>query len=162
MAFAALGDGQRAGELLDMINPVRHARDGAEVAIYRAEPYVVAADVYALAPHAGRGGWSWYTASAGWLYRLILESVLGLQREGALLRLKPCLPPSWPGYSMRYRYGMTDYRIVVTQEAADAAFAALRMDGIDQSTDAIALVDDRLDHVIDLRLACRPAIAAPA
>jgi cellobiose phosphorylase len=160
MAFAALGDGRRAGELLDMINPVQHARDPAGVAIYRAEPYVVAADVYALAPHAGRGGWSWYTASSGWLYRLIVESILGLQREGDLLRLTPCLPPSWPGFSMSYRFGKTGYRIVVTQETAGATVARLRLDGVEQDASVIALIDDRRDHLIELHLACAPVVAS--
>ena len=82
MAFAALGDSRRAWELFDMINPVNHADSAAAIATYKVEPYVVAADVYAVAPHTGRGGWTWYTGSAGWMYRLILESLLGLTLEG--------------------------------------------------------------------------------
>ena len=92
MAFAALGDSARAWELTAMINPVNHARTPEGVATYKVEPYVVAADVYALAPHTGRGGWTWYTGSAGWMYRLVVESLLGLRLEVDRLRFAPCLP----------------------------------------------------------------------
>ncbi len=115
MAFAALGDGERAWELTTMINPVNHARTPEDIATYKAEPYVVAADVYALAPHTGRGGWSWYTGSAGWMYRLIVESLLGVTLETDRLRVTPCLPADWTGFSMRYRYRGTQYDIVVRQ-----------------------------------------------
>ena len=83
-----------------MINPVNHARSAAAIATYKVEPYVVAADVYALAPHTGRGGWSWYTGSAGWMYRLLLESLLGLRLEGERLHVAPCLPAEWPGFAI--------------------------------------------------------------
>ena len=115
MAFAALGDRERAWELTRMINPVNHALSAATVATYKVEPYVVTADVYALAPHTGRGGWSWYTGSAGWLYRLLLESLLGLRLEGNVLHVAPCLPAEWPGCTIRYRYRTTVYHITVTQ-----------------------------------------------
>jgi hypothetical protein len=118
MAFAALGDGERAWELTTMINPVNHARTPEDIAKYKAEPYVVAADVYALAPHTGRGGWSWYTGSAGWMYRLIVESLLGVTLETDRLRVTPCLPADWTGFSMRYRYRGTQYDIVVRQTPA--------------------------------------------
>ena len=95
MAFAALGDSRRAWDLLAMINPVNHARSPEEVATYRVEPYVVAADVYACPPHTGRGGWTWYTGSAAWMYRLIVESLLGLRLEVDRLRFAPCLPADW-------------------------------------------------------------------
>ena len=104
MAFAELGDSRRAWEIFSMINPVNHAQSAAAVATYKVEPYVMAADVYAAAPHTGRGGWTWYTGSAGWMYRLALESLLGLRLEGDKLRLAPCLPASWPGFKLRYRY----------------------------------------------------------
>jgi cyclic beta-1,2-glucan synthetase len=92
MAFAALGENSRAWELLAMINPVNHTGSPEEITKYKVEPYVVAADVYAVSPHTGRGGWTWYTGSAGWLYTLILESLLGLRREGDKLHFAPCLP----------------------------------------------------------------------
>ena len=95
MAFAALGDSRRAWELLAMINPVNQRRSPEGIATYKVEPYVVAADVYALPPHTGRGGWTWYTGSAGWMYRLIVESLLGLRLEVDKLRFAPCLPADW-------------------------------------------------------------------
>ena len=104
MAFAALGDRLRAWELLARINPINHARSPQGVATYKVEPYVVAADVYALSPHTGRGGWTWYTGSAGWMYRLIVESLLGLRLEVDTLHITPCLPASWKGFTLHYRY----------------------------------------------------------
>lgn len=89
MAFAALGDHRRAWELFSMINPINHGTTPQQIAIYKVEPYVVAADVYAVSPHTGRGGWTWYTGSAGWMYRLITESLLGLRLEVDKLRLAP-------------------------------------------------------------------------
>src|SRR5687767_15216801 len=119
MAFAKLKDHRRAWELWSLINPVSHAGTPRDAAVYKVEPYVVAADVYAVAPHVGRGGWTWYTGSAGWMYRLIVESLLGLHREGDRLRLAPCLPAAWPGVALRYRYGDTVYRIDVRHAAPD-------------------------------------------
>jgi cyclic beta-1,2-glucan glucanotransferase len=87
-----------------MINPVNHARSPEEIAIHKVEPYVIAADVHALSPHTGRGGWTWYTGSAGWMYRLIAESLLGLRLEVDKLQFMPCLPSDWPGLTMYYRY----------------------------------------------------------
>ena len=123
MAFAALGDNARAWELTAMINPVNHARTAKGARTYMVEPYVVAADVYALSPHTGRGGWTWYTGSAGWMYRLVVESLLGLNLEADRLRLAPCLPPEWNGFSVRYRYRETLYHIVVSrsESAGDGA-----------------------------------------
>ncbi len=113
MAFAELGDSRRAWELLGMINPVNHGRNKEEIATYRVEPYVVAADVYAVSPHTGRGGWSWYTGSAGWMYRLVMESLLGMKRETDRLRFTPCVPESWGSFKVRYRYRETTYHITV-------------------------------------------------
>src|SRR4029078_8215035 len=95
MPRAAVGDNERAWELTSMINPILHGASTEEISIYRVEPYVVAADVYGVEPHAGRGGWTWYTGSAGWLYRLIVESLLGLHVEVDKLRITPCLPAEW-------------------------------------------------------------------
>ena len=152
MAFAALGDRQRAWELFAMINPVNHARSPEAVAIYKVEPYVVAADVYAVAPHTGRGGWTWYTGSAGWLYRLIVESLLGLRLEGNTLHLAPCLPVDWPGFTLRYRYRETTYAIAVTQTAGATGEMRVTVDGVDQPDAVIPLVDDRREHVVEVRL----------
>jgi cellobiose phosphorylase len=155
MAFAALGDTRRAWELFSMINPVNHADSPEKIAIYKVEPYVVAADVYATAPHTGRGGWTWYTGSAGWLYRFIVESLLGLQQEGGVLRLAPCLPQAWPSFTLNYRFRDTLYRITVTRSAAgDKHQGAIQLsvDGVVQRDGAIALVDDHKEHRVDISL----------
>jgi cellobiose phosphorylase len=163
MAFAALGDDVRAWEVAAMINPMRHALSPAAVAVYKVEPYVVAADVYAMAPHTGRGGWTWYTGSAGWMYRLLIESLLGLVREGDRLRFMPCLPAGWPGFTLRYRHGGSAYRIAVTR-AGSAQPPGLVLDGVAQAGDAITLVDDGGEHeaVLCLPAAPVPAAIAPA
>src|SRR6185436_2227622 len=109
MAFAMLGDHQRAWDLFNMINPVMRGGSEGDIATYKVEPYVVAADVYAIPPHTGRGGWTWYTGSAGWMYRLIMESLLGLRLEVDKLRFAPCLPAHWPSYKIHYRYRETNY-----------------------------------------------------
>ncbi|MDQ6647087.1 MAG: cyclic beta 1-2 glucan synthetase, partial [Pseudomonadota bacterium] len=149
MAFAELGNSERAWELLRMINPVNHAGDAAEMDIYKVEPYVVSADVYAVEPHVGRGGWSWYTGSAGWMYRLMVESLLGLRLDAAHLRIEPVLPAAWEGFSMDYRYRDTLYRIQVRQIAADG-IPALRLDGEPQTDRRIALRDDGIEHRVEL------------
>ena len=151
MAFARIGDGDKAWELLRMINPVNHAADADAVATYKVEPYVVAADVYAVAPHVGRGGWTWYTGSAGWMYRLVVESLLGLQRTGHLLRIAPCLPAECSGYRMQYRYGDTTYRIDVRRDR-DAAATQVILDGQECAFGEIALVDDLREHQVDIVL----------
>lgn len=120
MAHAALGHGERAWELFNMINPIRHSQTEAETATYKTEPYVVAADVYTAPAHAGRGGWTWYTGAAGWMYRLLLESLLGLdvravQGDRGVFTLRPLLPRDWPGFSLRLRLGNTGYLIAVRQ-----------------------------------------------
>ncbi|MDP1697541.1 MAG: glucoamylase family protein [Xanthomonadaceae bacterium] len=158
MAFAKLGDGRRAWELQSLINPLSHTGSAAAVAVYKAEPYVVAADVYAIAPHTGRGGWSWYTGSAGWLYRLMVESLLGLRREGARLFIEPCLPDAWPGFSLAYRFGETVYRIEVTQLAASDAGVHSRtsLDGVDVGDQGITLSDDGQAHAVAVAIMRRP------
>ena len=150
MAFAAMGDGERAWELATMMNPANRARTPQDVATYKVEPYVVAADVYALAPHTGRGGWTWYTGSAGWMYRLIVESLLGLARETDRLRITPCLPAAWPAFTVRYRNGATYYDIAVRRAADGETLAATRVtvDGVVQTDDSVALVDDRAEHLV--------------
>jgi len=153
MAFAALGDNRRAWELLGMINPLNHARSAAEIATYKVEPYVVAADVYALAPHTGRGGWTWYTGSAGWMYRLIMESLLGLKLEVDKLRFAPCLPADWKSFQVRYRYRQTVYHIAVLQTRLGNGENRLTVDGVERLDQAIPLVDDHLDHAVEVRIA---------
>lgn len=151
MAFAEMGDGTRAWELLRMINPVNHGLTAEAIGIYKAEPYVVAADVYAVEPHVGRGGWSWYTGSAGWLYRLIVESLLGLRIEGNRLCMASVLPNEWTSFKLDYRYHETDYHITVRWEAEMDGEALLRLDGKQQPDQCILLIDDGRDHDIDVR-----------
>ncbi|NSL55077.1 cyclic beta 1-2 glucan synthetase [Uliginosibacterium sp. IMCC34675] len=150
MAFAQLGDREEAWALMNMINPVNHARTAAAAALYKVEPYVVAADVYAMSPHAGRGGWSWYTGSAGWMYRLMLESLLGLKRVGDTLQLAPCLPAEWPGYALHYRYRKSMYHIRVTQMAQGTI--EISVDGVAQADQRIPLLDDQREHAVDVRI----------
>ncbi|NEX22798.1 cyclic beta 1-2 glucan synthetase [Thiorhodococcus mannitoliphagus] len=152
MAFAQLGDRVRAWELFDIINPINHARSPQEVATYKVEPYVIAADVYGVAPHVGRGGWTWYTGSAGWMYRLILESLLGLRLEGETLRIEPCLPADWDGFKLSYRYRETHYHIVVTQASAGEGAPRVTLDGIQQAGLAIPLSDDRQRHAVEVKV----------
>jgi cyclic beta-1,2-glucan synthetase len=156
MAFAALGERERAWELLGMINPVNHALSAEGIATYKVEPYVVAADVYAVAPHTGRGGWSWYTGSAGWMYRLVVESLLGLRLEGSVLHVEPCLPADWQAFKIHYRYRETVYHIAVLQSrpGEDRAGGGIRMtvDGIKSTDRAIHLVDDHFDHLVEVNL----------
>jgi len=152
MAFAALGDSRRAWELFDMINPVNHASSEAAIATYKVEPYVVAADVYAVSPHTGRGGWTWYTGSAGWMYRLIVESLLGLKLEVDKLRFAPCLPAEWETFKLHYRYRETVYHIVVVQIHAPDNKTSVTVDGVEQSDEAIPLADDRLEHAVEIRI----------
>jgi cellobiose phosphorylase len=159
MAFAALGDSRRAWELLTMINPVNHARSPEGVATYKVEPYVVAADVYALSPHNGRGGWTWYTGSAGWMYRLIVESLLGLRREVDKLRFAPCLPADWKEFKVYYRYRETVYEIDVLQQLAEVGETSVTVDGVEQDDKAIPLVDDRRNHSVEVVI--RNTRAAP-
>lgn len=151
MAFAALGDSKRAWELLAIINPLNHTRNAQEIALYKAEPYVVAADVYAIAPHTGRGGWSWYTGSAGLLYRLIVESLLGIKREANRLFITPCLPPDWKTYAIQYRFGSTVYRLEVMQGDNISANSMVH-NGIEQPDHSIVLVDDQQTHLVLIRL----------
>ncbi|MBK8752665.1 MAG: cyclic beta 1-2 glucan synthetase [Candidatus Competibacteraceae bacterium] len=158
MAFAALGDRQRAWELFAMINPINHALSAEAVATYKVEPYVVAADVYAVAPHTGRGGWTWYTGSAGWLYRLIVESLLGLRLKDETLHFTPCLPAEWHGFTLRYRYRETVYHIVFTQGVAGTGETRITMDGVECANAMIPLVDDHQEHTVEVRYhtdACR-------
>jgi cellobiose phosphorylase len=151
MAFAELGDRDSAWELLRMINPVNHALDADQIAVYKVEPYVVAADVYAVAPHVGRGGWTWYTGSAGWMYRLMTESLLGLRREGDTLRMAPCLPADWPGFEMDYRFGTSMYRLVVVQ--AQGATPGIVLDGVALPGRVLPLRDDGVAHQVRITLA---------
>src|SRR5687767_15304016 len=113
MAFAKLKDHRRAWELWSLINPVSHAGTPRDAAVYKLEPYVVAADVYSVAPHVGRGGWTWYTGSAGWMYRAGIEAILGFRVHGEFLRMDPCIPRDWAHYEIRFKHRSARYEIAV-------------------------------------------------
>jgi cyclic beta-1,2-glucan synthetase len=135
MAFARMGDGDRAVKVLQMLNPIEHSRTPEDCATYRTEPYVAVADVYSLQSQPGRGGWTWYTGSAGWMYRVWLEEVLGFKLRAGRLSIEPVIPENWPGYAMTFRYGRTEYRIEVEN-------------GGERSEQEIQLVDDGESHAI--------------
>ena len=150
MAFAALGDTKRAWELFQLINPVTHAATPESAALYRVEPYVIAADVYAVSPHTGRGGWTWYTGSAGWMYRLITESLLGLRLDVDRLRFTPCLPADWTTFKIHYRYRETFYHITLQNHGRDLTVKKIVLDGNEQPEKVVPLVDDRKDHNVEV------------
>ncbi|MEJ2208094.1 MAG: hypothetical protein P8129_03555, partial [Anaerolineae bacterium] len=142
-AWTELGDGDRAGALYRMLNPIRHADSAGKVRRYRVEPYVVAADVYSVAPDVGRGGWTWYTGSGGWAYRLGLEAILGITRLGDRLRVEPCIPADWSGFEVDYGYGEAVYHVSVENpEGVNRGVAEVRLDGKIRSGDGIPLADD--------------------
>ena len=145
LAFAELGDADRAWELFGLLCPARHATDEASVQIYKVEPYVLAGDVYAFAPHAGRGGWTWYTGSAGWMYQLLVESLLGLRRSGNQLRVKPLVPLGWNGFELRYRFASSTYQIAC-RRAVSAAGPGVTIDGVSSIDGSILLQDDGATH----------------
>ena len=152
MAFAEMGQTDRAWELFSMINPIHHGSTPAGIGKYRAEPYVVAADVYGVAPHVGRGGWTWYTGSAGWMYRLIIESLLGLHLDVDKLRFNPRPPRAWPSFKMHYRYRETTYHITVKCNGQGTTIQSLLVDGIEQAEHFVRLVDDRSNHQVEIGL----------
>jgi cellobiose phosphorylase len=153
MAFALMGENDRAWELFALLNPIHHSGTPKQIATYKVEPYVIAADIYAVAPHTGRGGWTWYTGSAGWMYRLLIETLLGVNLEGDQLRVAPRLPRSWASYKIHYRYRQTVYHITITRLAADAAEAnQLFLDGIELAVKTVPLVDDRREHFVELKV----------
>jgi cellobiose phosphorylase len=129
---------------------VNHGSTPAQIDIYKAEPYVVAADVYSVDQHIGRAGWTWYTGSAGWMYRLMVESVLGLYREADTLRLDPCIPDEWVPFSIHYQYKNTTYHIHFTNTAVTQALNRLMVDGAEQPLNTITLVDDGQEHYCEL------------
>ena len=151
MAVARLGNGDEAMELFHMLNPVNHTRTAADVERYKAEPYVTAGDVYAHPAHNGRGGWTWYTGSAGWMYRAGLECILGLQRRGRTFEIDPCIPAGWPGFSITWTLGRTRYDISVSnpQHHCRGVIRALH-NGVACDATAIPLVDDGATHVVEI------------
>ena len=155
LAFALQGDGDRAMELFALLNPINHANSAAAVERYKVEPYVVCADVYSVAPHIGRGGWTWYTGSAGWMYRSGVEGILGINLRGRTLVVDPCSPRTWPGFEFTYPYRSSRYRIKVNNpRGVNRGIARASVDGqvITGAGCAIALVDDGREHVAEIEL----------
>jgi cyclic beta-1,2-glucan synthetase len=155
MAFAALGESDKAFGLFCLLNPINHARTRAEVYQYKVEPYVIAADVYAAPPHVGRGGWTWYTGSAGWMQRAGIESILGLRLRGEVLELNPCIPKDWPQFEVTLRYHSARYEILVENpNGVSQGVASAEIDGIMVPTRPfrLLLLDDGVTHHALVRL----------
>ena len=153
IAFAKLGDGDKAMELFELINPINHTHNLREYSRYKAEPYVIAADVYAVHPHIGRGGWSWYTGSAGWVYRAGLEYLLGFQKNKETIVMDPCIPRRWEEYSISYKYLNSHYNIkVLNPNQVCRGVKRLHIDGVILEGNAIPLVDDGKIHFVELTL----------
>jgi cyclic beta-1,2-glucan synthetase len=152
-AFAELGDGQQAEELFRLINPIYRSDTAAKLDVYKVEPYVISADVYGVQPHVGRGGWTWYTGSAGWMYRLGIEAILGIRRQGDQLELDPCIPPQWPKFALTYRFGQTEYQIRVENPAGvSRGVKQVKVDGAALQAKAIPLRDDGQSHEVEILL----------
>ncbi|HEV7500432.1 MAG TPA: glucoamylase family protein, partial [Vicinamibacteria bacterium] len=163
MAMARLGSGDEAMELFHLLNPINHSRTAADVERYRTEPYALAGDVYAHPAHPGRGGWTWYTGAAGWLYRAGLESFLGLRRQGATFAIDPCIPASWPEYTIAWRFQGTRYEITVTNpEHRCRGVSEADLDGTPTDAAAIPLVDDGRTHQVRVRLGAGRNPVSPA
>jgi cellobiose phosphorylase len=152
MAFARSGDRKRAWELLSIINPVNHTASKEDIAVYKVEPYVVAADVYAVSPHTGRGGWTWYTGSAGLMYRLVIESLLGIRLEVNKLFIEPCFPAEWERYKVHYRYKETMYHLTIIQVHDSNKKINITVDGVKQNDETITLIDDQNEHFVDVEM----------
>jgi cellobiose phosphorylase len=153
LAMALQGRSDRAMELWNLINPVYHATTAEEVQLYKVEPYVVCADVYGAPPHTGRGGWTWYTGSASWLYRVAIETILGFQLRGRTLRIEPCIPPSWPGFELNYRHQSATYQILVDNSAGTGrGVRSIELDGQLVPNHTVPLSDDRQTHNVRVRL----------
>jgi cellobiose phosphorylase len=163
MAFAMLGDKERAWELFAMLNPINHGSRPKEIERYKVEPYVMCADIYGASPHTGRGGWTWYTGAAGWMYRLTVETLLGLQLEVDHLRMAPCIPGHWESYKIHYRFRETFYHITVKRADENSQFTIrVTVDGVvikeaglegpERPHGMVPLVDDRQDHHVEIDL----------
>jgi cyclic beta-1,2-glucan synthetase len=152
-AFAKLGEGDRAEALFRMLNPIYYSDEPEKLRRYRTEPYAVAADVYSIAPHTGRGGWSWYTGAAAWMYRVGTEAILGLRRLGPSLEISPSIPKDWPGFEVTYRYGAATYRIrAENPERVNGGVKRITLDGEPLPEAAVPLVDDGGVHQVLLSL----------
>jgi cyclic beta-1,2-glucan synthetase len=159
-AFARLGEGDRAMALWNLLNPIHHGDTKRAEAVYKVEPYVVAADLYSRPPHTGRGGWTWYTGSAAWMYRVALEALLGFRLAGDRLRLDPCIPADWPGFEVTYRRGQTTTHVVVENpDKVQCGVVGVVCDGQKLASGVIPLSDDGGTHEVRVRLG--PAMVQP-
>jgi len=147
MAFARMGNKARAWQLWSMINPINHTLNAGEVAKYKAEPYVMSADVYSVEPHTGRAGWSWYTGSAGWAYRLLTEELLGIKQYGTSFTLHAQFPDEWSSFGLTYQHGYSQYHITVSRGGTEYK---VLMDGVILPDDRIPLLDDGQNHTVDI------------
>jgi cellobiose phosphorylase len=152
MAFAALGDARRAWDLFPTLDPIHHADCSRAIALYKVEPYVIAADLYASPPHTGRGGWPWYTGSAGWMLRFMLEPAVGLNIEGDQLRMKPCCPEGWSSFALNYCYRETLYQLEVHRSSTELPDSGWSLDGTACPGPVVTLVDDHRKHRVIARL----------
>jgi len=152
IAFAVLKDKKRAWELLDMINPVHHSDTAQKCAVYKVEPFVMAGDVYASSALAGRGGWTWYTGSASWMYQLIVKYLLGLRLKVDRLYFEPCLPDGWSFWKLHYRYRGTFYHITFLRSGPSDQVASVTLDGVEQEERSIRLADDRREHFVEVKV----------
>jgi len=155
LAFAALGEGDKAGELFSLLNPINHASTRAGVHRYKVEPYVMSADIYAVPSHIGRGGWTWYTGSAGWMYQAGVESILGIRLRGSTLMIDPCIPRAWPSFSVTFRYNSARYEITITNPqgvSRGVIRAELDAQVLAGPGAMIPLVDDGATHIVDVVL----------
>jgi cyclic beta-1,2-glucan synthetase len=155
IAFAKLGQGEKAAELFSFLNPINRTRTRTGLQRYKVEPYVVAADVYSVPPHVGRGGWTWYTGSAGWLYRAGLEAILGFRRQGSDLLLAPCIPKTWPRFEISFKHASARYEIVVENpNAVNQGVVHATLDGasLPRGPARIPLLDDGARHSVHLTL----------
>jgi cyclic beta-1,2-glucan synthetase len=160
IAYAMLGDGERAWELFALLNPISHASTRAGLHKYRVEPYVAAADVYAVWPHTGRGGWTWYTGSASWMYRAVLESIVGFKLHGDRLTIDPCVPRGWREFEITYRRGSTTYKLQVENpQGLNHGVPKVELDGEQLDTPDIPLVDDGKLHVVRITLEPPPPVS---
>jgi cyclic beta-1,2-glucan synthetase len=156
--------GSEAMELFHMLNPINHTRTPEDAERYKTEPFAVAADVYAHPMHVGRGGWTWYTGSSGWMYQAAIRALLGLRRHGDTASVDPCIPTVWPEYSIDWKLGATRYRFTVTNpDHFSRGVASAELDGVDVDPRAIPLRDDGGEHEVTIVLGVpRPVSPAPA
>jgi cellobiose phosphorylase len=153
MARGVMGDVRRAWELFSMLNPIHHAGDAAATTTYMVEPYVMAGDIHTGPLHLGRGGWSWYTGAAGWMYRLIVETLLGIDLEDGTLRFTPLMPEDWDAYRVHYRFRESVHHITFKRvRGAPSGVVRVVVDGVDQPEAILRLADDGREHEVDVEV----------